>query len=188
MADNQIIKINRAPVMTLWAAVVAERLGYDHDTALTLGRAVAGLNAYSKGKSLGIFEEPDKEQEKAKTQQERGEEQRFELLGRAVPAVATPQGLRAVSDGKPISPQSVERYLAGKFKDRLDDVRSAMSELAGSLSQDELRRRAYELYEAFRPAIPGGSRGWGANGELNLGAIRGMAGRRTHTSSQEQAS
>ena len=34
------IKINRAPVMTLWAAVVAERLGHAPDTALTLGRAV----------------------------------------------------------------------------------------------------------------------------------------------------
>ena len=51
------IKINRAPVMTLWAAVVAERLGYDRETALTLGKGVAGLNAQSKGRRLGIFEE-----------------------------------------------------------------------------------------------------------------------------------
>jgi len=40
------IEINRAPVLTLWATVVAEQLGFDHDEALTLGRAVAGLNAY----------------------------------------------------------------------------------------------------------------------------------------------
>lgn len=53
-------KINRAPVMTLWAAIVAERLGFDHDEALTLGRAVAGLNAQSKGTKLGIFEPSDK--------------------------------------------------------------------------------------------------------------------------------
>ena len=32
---------NRAPVLTLWAAVVAEVLGFGHDEALTLGRAVA---------------------------------------------------------------------------------------------------------------------------------------------------
>jgi len=49
------IKINRAPVLTLWAAVVAQRLGFDWKAALTLGRAVAGLNAYSKGRALGIF-------------------------------------------------------------------------------------------------------------------------------------
>jgi hypothetical protein len=31
-------------------------LGFEHDEALTLGRAVAGLNAYSKGVSLGLFQ------------------------------------------------------------------------------------------------------------------------------------
>jgi hypothetical protein len=41
------VTINRAPVLTLWATVVAERLGYDHEAALTLGKAVAGLNAQS---------------------------------------------------------------------------------------------------------------------------------------------
>lgn len=51
-----MVRINRAPVLTLWAAVVAQRLGFDWDEALTLGRAVAGLNAYSKGVSLGQFE------------------------------------------------------------------------------------------------------------------------------------
>ena len=40
--SEKTIKINRAPVMTLWAAVVAERMGQDHDAALTLGKAVAG--------------------------------------------------------------------------------------------------------------------------------------------------
>ncbi len=50
------LMINRAPVLTLWAAVVAETLGFDYEEALTLGRAVAGLNAYSKGVSLGLFQ------------------------------------------------------------------------------------------------------------------------------------
>jgi hypothetical protein len=54
MADP--ISINRAPVLTLWAAVVADGLGFKWDEALTLGRAVAGLNAHSKGVSLGLFE------------------------------------------------------------------------------------------------------------------------------------
>jgi len=31
------VMINRAPVLTLWAAVVAEMLGFDYDEALTLG-------------------------------------------------------------------------------------------------------------------------------------------------------
>jgi len=52
---------NRAPVLTLWAAVVAEVLGFEHDEALTLGRAGAGLNAYSKGVSLGLFQPTSQE-------------------------------------------------------------------------------------------------------------------------------
>ncbi len=52
--QQRTIRINRAPVLTLWAAVVAERLGFGHHTARTLGRAVAGLNAYSKGVSLEL--------------------------------------------------------------------------------------------------------------------------------------
>jgi hypothetical protein len=34
------ISINRAPVLTLWATVVAGRLGFERDEALTLGRAI----------------------------------------------------------------------------------------------------------------------------------------------------
>jgi hypothetical protein len=43
------------------AAVVAEVLGFEHGEALTLGRAVAGLNAYSKGVSLGLFQPTPRE-------------------------------------------------------------------------------------------------------------------------------
>jgi len=48
--------VNRAPVLTLWAAVVAEVLGFENDEAPTLGREVASLNAYSKGVSPGLFQ------------------------------------------------------------------------------------------------------------------------------------
>src|SRR4051794_34913852 len=47
------IQVNRAPVLTLWAAVVAERLGQPADTALTLGRAVAGAAARVKARNIG---------------------------------------------------------------------------------------------------------------------------------------
>jgi hypothetical protein len=49
------ISINRAPVLTLWSAVVAQRLGFAADDALTLGKAVAGVNAQAKGRRLGSF-------------------------------------------------------------------------------------------------------------------------------------
>ena len=49
--SRDVILINRAPVLTLWASVVAERLGYDSKAALSLGKTLAGLNAQSKGAS-----------------------------------------------------------------------------------------------------------------------------------------
>ena len=45
MEASPPIRVNRAPVLTLWATVVAERLGYPTDTALTLGRDVSVLPA-----------------------------------------------------------------------------------------------------------------------------------------------
>ena len=83
------IRINRAPVLTLWAAVVAERLG-------------------------------------------EGEGMVADLLGRAVPVIRTPEGLRALCKGKPGKPASVEKYLASKFGDHLEEARAAMAELAAA--------------------------------------------------------
>jgi hypothetical protein len=37
MGADGNIRINRTPVLTLWAAVVAEELGFDRLTALPLG-------------------------------------------------------------------------------------------------------------------------------------------------------
>lgn len=48
------ITINRAPVSTPWAAVAAERLGFDWDEVLTLGRGVARLDARSKRTPRGV--------------------------------------------------------------------------------------------------------------------------------------
>ena len=166
------IKINRAPVLTLWAAVVAERLGYKEDEALTLAKAVTGLNAQSKGRRLGIYEERP-EEERAETQRKRAAKETFsvELMGRAVQSVNTKDGIRALEKDRPITPQSVEAYLEGKFGEALPQARQAFQELAKSFPPEELRRKAYELYEGFRPSIPEGAKGWGAKGDLDLGRM-----------------
>jgi len=159
------ISINRAPVLTLWAAVVAKRLGFDEDEALSLGKALAGLTAQTKGRRLGIF----KPQEARK--KERGEEFWIELCGRPVPAKNTEDSIRAVKGIQVIEPEGVRRYLEGKFGENLGAVRSAMERLAKSFSPRELADRAFGLYERFRPSIPEGVKGWGAKGDLDLGVI-----------------
>ena len=171
----KIIKINRAPVLTLWAAVVAERLGFHWDEALTLGKALAGLNAYSKGVSLGLFE-PAPESVKAERREKEGKRLHVDLMHRAIPVTVTRDGLRALAHDKPIAPESVERYLAGKFGDDLDDAVAAMRRLAKSQGPKALAKSAYGLYERFRPAIPAGVTGWGAKGELKLAELGKLTG------------
>ena len=52
MSDT--VNINRAPVLALWAAVVAERLGFDRAASLTLGQAGFRLyEAFRPGESAG---------------------------------------------------------------------------------------------------------------------------------------
>jgi hypothetical protein len=94
-----------------------------------------------------------------------------EILGRAVPAVNSDDGVRALRAGKPVSPDGVERYLEGKFGDRQQATRSAMQRLARHFPPKELAGRAYALCEQFRPAVPEGVKGWGAKGEVNLSLI-----------------
>ena len=101
-----------------------------------------------------------------------GEQLHVDLLGRAVPVVRTPDGLRAVSKGKPGNPDRIEKYLAGKFGARLDDARAAMEALAASQESAELQRRGFRLYERFRPEVPAGESGWGAKGELDSAKVR----------------
>ena len=174
MADK-IIKVNRAPVLTLWAAVVAERMGYKRDEALSLGKAVAGLNAQSKGRSLGIYGPPKGAERGEPKRAGLGEEFWVEVCGRPVPAKKTKDGVRAVVKDKAVESAPVERYLEGKFGDSLDAVREAMQALAKSYKPKDLAEAAYGLYEKFRPEIAGGRRGWGQKGDLDLDLIRSLA-------------
>ena len=172
------IKINRSPVMTLWAAVVAERLGYDEDASLSLGKAVAGLNAQSKGRSLGIYSAKDGSAKEAEKGLAKSEASLVMLLGRPVPTVRSQYGLRASIKGQQIDSEPVRRYLQSKFGEDLGEVRAAMQALAQSYEPEALNERAFALYERFRPAVAKGKQGWGATGELDLGLLRQLTRQR----------
>jgi type IV secretory pathway TrbL component len=165
------IKVNRAPVLTLWAAVVAERMGHSEAEALTLGKALAGLNAQSKGRRLGIYA-PRPKTESVGAKETTAPSETVELMGRQIPVVRTRQGMRAADKGEAMEPASVRRYLESKFGDHLADVQQAMSDLAKSYPSAELPSHAFGLYEKFRPQVPQGERGWGAAGDLDLALLR----------------
>jgi len=145
---------------------------------------VAGLNAQSKGRRLGIYEEKtedEKKEDKLALSKVEGKKEKqakpefIELLGRGIPAVKTPNGLRATIKGEAIHTGSVESYLKQKFKDDLDEARAAMEKLAKAYTPRQLETKAYGLYEKFRPEIPEGTKGWGAKGELDLDYILSLA-------------
>jgi hypothetical protein len=168
------ILINRAPVLTLWATTVAERLGFDEDEALSLGKAVAGLNAQSKGRRLGIYKPVPQEVKKARARK-RGEEFFVDICGWQVPAINTTDGVRAVTKNQAIEAKTVEQYLESKFGESLGTARSAMRDLAKAFRPEQLSKNAFSLYEEFRPAIPEGVKGWGAKGNLDIDRIRSLA-------------
>ena len=163
-------------MLTLWATVVAERLGFGRDEALTLGKAVAGLAAQSKGRRLGIYEASKPDSSKATRAHEPQEVRKVvALLGRHSPVTEGDDGIRAVVKDKPTDPAATSRYLEQKFGDALDDVRTAMVALAEAYNPKELDAMGNSLYEEFRPEIPEGIKGWGAKGTLDLDLIRKLA-------------
>src|SRR3954468_3691830 len=115
------VRVNRAPVLTLWAAVVAERLGYPPETALSLASAVAGTAARAKARRLRLAGEPAggtaaRPYRPGRPAPPAGPGGRVRLLGRGIAVVETPGGLLAAEpDGKPARPGAVAAYLARAF-------------------------------------------------------------------------
>ena len=165
------IKVNRAPVLTLWAAVVAERLGHPPDLAVTLGQAVAGSSARAKARSIGIADDKDREAEK-REHELRPAFKPVRLLGKEIRLAVTEAGeLLAEDKGKPADPVAIRRYLLRAFGDRLGEVRATMEAAAALLSPEELNGVGFRIYEGFRPEVPLGAEGWGAKGELQVERI-----------------
>ncbi len=154
------IKVTRAPVLTLWAAVVAERLGHPPEMAVTLGQAVACSSARANARSIGITANKDREEEK-RAGELRPAFRPVRLHGRDVRLAATEAGeLLAEDKGKPADPVAVRRYLLRAFSDRLGEVRAAIEAAATLLPPEELNRVRFRIYEGFRPGAPLSAEGW----------------------------
>jgi hypothetical protein len=134
--SSKTISINRAPVLTLWAAVVAERMGFNEDEALSLGKALAALNAQANGRRLGIYKPHEEGVSKARPK-ESGEEFWIDLCGRPVPAKNTEDGVRAVSGAQVVAPAGARHYLEGKFGEDLPAAWSAMKKFDWMASRTE---------------------------------------------------
>jgi hypothetical protein len=114
------LEINRAPVLTLWAAVMAERLDHPADTALTFGRAVAGSAARVKARNIGRDErKADRDADRLGPRSDQVTAPVF-LLGKTIRRLLLPTTdceLRAADGGQLADQIAVQRYLAKAFGD-----------------------------------------------------------------------
>ena len=168
------VTVNRAPVLALWAVVVAERLGFDCEEALTLGKAVVGLKAHSKSIKFAIYELPPPPIRGRRRRAHDDECLQVNILNRAVPVALTPEGLRVLAKDQPVDPKNVKLCLASKFGSSLGAARRAMVHLAEALPPRDLAAEACALYEWFQPESPAAERSGGAR-SLDLDAIVQLA-------------
>jgi hypothetical protein len=169
------IRIDGAPVLAMWASVVAERLGWSHETALTLGQAAADMATHATGDRLG----PRARSGDRPPADVTGAIREVPLLGQIVHVASTAEGPRAISKNAQLKPEAVERYLRDKFGNQLCATLTAMERLAATMSSDALNDEAFHFYEHFRPDAPSGMSG--AEGILDLGLIHALV--RTRSSS-----
>jgi hypothetical protein len=97
-ASHLPIRVNRAPVLTLWAAVVAERLGHPPDIALSLANAVTGSATRAKARRLGIIEERVRAKD-AKSAAPAREQDTAQLLGKNIRLTHDADGMLAEGEG-----------------------------------------------------------------------------------------
>lgn len=169
--DIKPIVINRAPVLQLWGASVAQFLHpkIAWSTCLGIGSQIATLCAISKGRSIGTIEQadPDKKAEKAEKRRKTAEsaDEELEVMGFAMHV----KNGEVVAQGKP--KKASETQLRGKFGDaEYEAAKSTMAEALRSWKgkETDLNKKAFAMYEHFRPSVQSGQGGWGRKGELKL--------------------
>jgi hypothetical protein len=167
--------INRAPVLELWGACVAQFLNSKTPwaTCLSIGSSIASLTAISKGRSIGIYKEKDKGNDQ-KDKEKSDNEDVDDLI--PVNVMGFTMKLKdgmVIVKGKPRNVR--EGNLQRKFGERnFLAVKRAMTESLDSWAghEEELNKSAFRMYEEFRPAVSSGQKGWGRKGELQISRIR----------------
>ncbi|KAK7709849.1 hypothetical protein SLS64_006091 [Diaporthe eres] len=169
------ITINRAPVLELWGASVAQFLHPDFswDLCLSIGSSISTITAISKGRSIGTIAPPDESKDAASKNQNKKKGDDLTT----VKVMGFPMTIKddsVIVKGKPKTTREVslvrkygsdESY--GKAKDAMTE---ALQDWKGK--EDELDAKAFHMYEQFRPDVAKGQKGWGRKGELHLSKLR----------------
>ncbi|KAF4602044.1 hypothetical protein EYR40_005245 [Pleurotus pulmonarius] len=167
--DEQVLMgksvvVNRAPVMSAWATVVAERMGFNREEALSIASVYTEMNAISKGVALGIF---DKSRANDASASRNGSQPYVDFIGRRSLYETQNGQWRAILNGSPASPGTAFGYISRSFKHLTPFVLGSLQLLAQSYSQKEINEKAWGLYAEFRPTVDG----WGQRSVMKCADI-----------------
>ncbi|KAJ6539423.1 hypothetical protein B0H19DRAFT_1178960 [Mycena capillaripes] len=170
--DEEVLKtkstvVNRAPLMTAWSTLVAERLGFQREEALSIASVYTEMNAVSKGVSLGIYKHgTDRGAEAAKN----GTQPYVELMGRRPLYQTQTSQWRALSNGTAVQPSTAFSYISRALRQTTPHIIGALRLLAESFTPQEINAKAWGLYAEFRPEV----NGWGERAEVKCETILGL--------------
>ncbi|KAF9008995.1 hypothetical protein BDQ17DRAFT_1398107 [Cyathus striatus] len=156
--------VNRAPLMTVWSMLVAQRLNFRREEALSIASVYTEINAVSKGISLGMF---NKSTERGTEASKQGSQPYVELLGRRPLYRSLDGQWRALSNGSPIPPNTAFSYITRSLGPSTPYLVGALKLLADSYKPGELNAKGWSLYAEFRPSVDG----WGEKSEVNCDTI-----------------
>ncbi|PBK72668.1 hypothetical protein ARMSODRAFT_1015507 [Armillaria solidipes] len=156
--------INRAPLMSAWAMIVAERLGFRREEALSIASVYTEMNALSKGVSLGIYKDG---KQKGLDAIKGGSQPYVELMGRSPLYQSQSNQWRALLNSKPAQPSSPFSYISRSFRQTTPHIIGALRLLAESFTPKELNNKGWALYTEFRPSV----NGWGERSEVKCETI-----------------
>jgi hypothetical protein len=172
--DNEKVMINRAPVLQLWSACVAQLVypKLSWETCLSIGSAISTICAVSKGRSIGAIPEHD-DSEKGKKRSQKMEE--LDVIKVMQFKIPLKRGLALVGaqqkNGKPGTEEPLKRKFGEREYSKVKDVFDyCLRPWRGH--EEELNEKAFKMYERFRPQVSSGQRGWGRKGTLSLDTVK----------------
>ncbi|KAJ7908275.1 hypothetical protein B0H13DRAFT_2016861 [Mycena leptocephala] len=159
--------VNRAPLMTAWSTLVAERLGFQREEALSIASVYTEMNALAKGVSMGIYKQGmDKGAEALKE----GSQPYVELMGRRPLYKTQNSQWRALLNGTAVQPSTAFSYISRALRQTTPHIIGALRLLAESFTPQEINTKAWGLYAEFRPEVTG----WGERAEVKCETILGL--------------
>lgn len=179
-----IIHIESTPVLILWVTVVAERLGYSSEEALTYGRWISSVLEQSKGEAMGVLQKRRDKTSEPKTKRRKKENtdnRHVEVFVNIDIPVKKKNGMLLAVEkgqGEPIDHKRVQEYLIACLGEKdLETAKDAMKKLAETVPREELKDKAYEIYEMVRPEW----HAWNKKSTLDLNKVHDLEKLRKET-------